>query len=116
MHKYMPQTLDGLKPSKWHSEVKHTRPCYCCLQGMESCHKVSNKVACPLKQVEPCALWSNASEREIKELKEGGDYVQSSKALVGHCSKLEAYIKSNTAFEIKKLNRDVPKTVMSGKT
>ena len=37
VHEYMPQTLDGLKHSQWHSEVKHMRPCNCCLLGMEFC-------------------------------------------------------------------------------
>ena len=36
VHKYMPQTLDGLQLSQWHWEVKHMRPCCCCLLGMVS--------------------------------------------------------------------------------
>ena len=31
VHKYMPQTLDGLGPSQWHQEVMHMRPHCCCL-------------------------------------------------------------------------------------
>ena len=30
VHKYMPQTLDGLELSQWHPEMKHMRPCHCC--------------------------------------------------------------------------------------
>ena len=37
VHKYMPQTLDGQELSQWHPEVKHMRPCSCCLLGMKSC-------------------------------------------------------------------------------
>ena len=36
VHKYMPQMLDGLELSQWHPEVKHMRPCHCCLWGMVS--------------------------------------------------------------------------------
>ena len=36
VHKFMPQTLDGLELSQWHPEVKHIRPWHCCLLGMES--------------------------------------------------------------------------------
>ena len=40
VHKYMPQILDGLELSQWHPEVRHIRPCDCCLLGMESCQLV----------------------------------------------------------------------------
>ena len=33
VHKDMPQTLDGLELFLWHLEVKHMRPCCCCLLG-----------------------------------------------------------------------------------
>ena len=33
VHKYMPQTLDGLELSQQHPEVRHVRPCYCCVHG-----------------------------------------------------------------------------------
>ena len=36
VHKYMPQALDGLKLFQWLLEVKHKRPCHCCLHGMVS--------------------------------------------------------------------------------
>ena len=34
VHKYMPQTLDLLELSQWHPEVKHMRPCHCCLHRL----------------------------------------------------------------------------------
>ena len=40
VHKYMSQTLNGLKLSQWHQEVKHIRPYNCCLLGMVSCQLV----------------------------------------------------------------------------
>ena len=73
-----------------------------------------------LNQLEPYTPWSNATEREIKELKRGaGHKLLSSRApkhLLDDYLKLEAYIRSNTAHEIYKLDREVPKIVMSGKT
>ena len=39
-HKYMSQTLDRLKLSRWHPDVNHTRPCHCCLWNMGSCQPV----------------------------------------------------------------------------
>ena len=76
--------------------------------------------ACHLKQLEPYTPWSNAAERKIKELKKGmGCKLLRSRApkcLWDECLELEAYIRSNTADEIYKLNREIPKTVMSGKT
>ena len=59
----------------------------------------------------------NAAEREIKELNRGaGQLLQSraTKHLWDDCLELEAYIRSNTAHDIPKLERALPKTVMSG--
>ena len=70
--------------------------------------------------MEPYAPWSNAAEREIKELKKGTSHKllwsRALKHLWEDFLELEAYIRSNTAHEIYKLDMEVPKTVMSGKT
>ena len=62
----------------------------------------------------------NAAEREMKELKKMAycKLLQSRapKCLWDNCIELEAYIRSNTSHEIFELDREVPKTVMSGKT
>ena len=59
------------------------------------------EAACHLKQLEPCIPWSNAAEREIKELKTGaGCKLLKSRALKwlwDDCLELEAYIRSNIA-------------------
>ena len=83
-------------------------------------HQKFNNAACHLKQLEPYTPRSDAAEREIKELeKEAGHNLLRSRApkhLWDDCLELEAYIRSNTAHEIYKLDREVPKTVMSGET
>ena len=70
--------------------------------------------------MEPYTPWSNAAEREKKELKKGvGRKLLRSRALKclwGNCLELKAYIRSNTDHEIYKLEREVPKTMMSGET
>ena len=33
VHKYIPQTFDGLELFQWHPEVKQMRPSHCCLHG-----------------------------------------------------------------------------------
>ena len=62
-----------------------------------------------MKQLEQYAPWSNAAEREIKELKKRMVHKllrsRAPKHLWDDCLELEA-----------KLDREVPKTVMSGKT
>ena len=74
--------------------------------------------ACHLKQLESYTPWSNAAEREIKELKKGAGHKlpwsRAPKCLWDDCLELEAYIRSNTAHEIYKLDGEVPKTVISG--
>ena len=83
------------------------------------CHKLKY-AACHLKQLELYIPWSNAAEREIKELKKGaGHELRQSRApkhLWDKCLELESYGRSNNAHEIYKLDREVPKTVVSGKT
>ena len=83
-------------------------------------HQKLKKALCHLKQLEPYTPWSNAAEREIKELKKGAGHKllwsRAPKHLWDDCLELEAYIWSNTAHETYKLNREVPKTVMSGET
>ena len=73
-----------------------------------------------MKHLEPCTPWSKATEREVKELKKGtSDKLLQSRApnhLWEDCLELEAFIRSNTAHEIYKIDREVPKAVMSGKT
>ena len=73
-----------------------------------------------MKQLEPYTPWSNAAERDITELKkEAGHKLLKSrvpKQLWDDCLELEAYIRSNTAQETYKLDREVPKTVVSGET
>ena len=82
-------------------------------------HQKLKEAACHLKQLEPYTPWSNAAEREIKQLKKGaGCKVLRSRApkhLWDNCFELEAYVWSNTAREIYKLHGEVPKTVMSHK-
>ena len=78
------------------------------------------EAACHLTQLELSTPWSNAAEREIKEPKKGaGHKLLKSRALRQSwydCLELEAYIRSNTAHKIYKLDEEVPKTVMSGET
>ena len=76
--------------------------------------------ACLLKQMEPYTPGSNAAERKIKELKKGGGHKllqsRAPKCLWDYCLELGVYIRSNTTHEIYKLDREAPKTVMSGDT
>ena len=71
-----------------------------------------------LRQTEPFIPWSNEAKREIKELKKGlgGKLIKSgtAKKLWVDCLELEAYIRSNTAASMYKLNGDVPKTIIPG--
>ena len=70
-----------------------------------------------MKQLEPYTPWSNASEREIKELKKGaGHKLLKSRALKwlwDNGLELVAYIRSNIVHKIYKLDREVPATVRS---
>ena len=81
-------------------------------------HQKLKEAACHLKQLEPYTPLSNAAVREIKELKKGAGckllQSRAPKHLWDDCLELEAYIRSNTAHDINKLDREVPKTVMSG--
>ena len=83
-------------------------------------HQKLKEAACHLKQLEPYTPWSNAAEREIKELKNGADHEllwsRAPKHLWDDYLELEDYIRSNTAHKIYKLDGEVPKTVMSGET
>ena len=73
-----------------------------------------------LKQLEPYTPWSNTAEREIKELKKGAGHKllqsRAQKCLWDSCLELEACIRTNTAHETYKLDREVSETMMSGKT
>ena len=77
------------------------------------------EASCHFKQTESFTPWSNAAEREIKELKKG-----SSRKLIKSCTprrlwddclELESYIRLNNAHGIYKLDGKVPETIMSGK-
>ena len=107
----MPHTLDRRELSQWHSEVKHVRLLFTG-DGVPP--------ACILKQLEPYTPWSHATERGIKELEKGaGQKLLQSRApkhLWDDCLKLQAYIMSNNANDIYKLDREVCKTTMSGNT
>ena len=73
-----------------------------------------------MKQLEPYTPWSHAAEREIKELKKGASckllLSRAPKCWWDDCFELEAYIRSNTAREICKLDGEVSEIVMSGET
>ena len=81
-------------------------------------HQKLKEAACHLKQLEPYTPRSNTAEREIKELKKGAHHKllqsRAPKHLWDDCLELDAYIRSNTAHEINKLDREVPETIMSG--
>ena len=82
------------------------------IQG-KFCQKLKD-AACHLNQLESYTPWSNAAEREIKKLKKEASCkllrCTAPKHLWDDCLELEAYIRSNTAHEISKLDREVPKT------
>ena len=62
--------------------------------------------------------WSNAAEKEIKELKRGTGHKLlwsgAPKCFWYNCLMFKAYIRSNIANEICKLDGEVPETVKSG--
>ena len=69
--------------------------------------------ACHLKPLEPYNLWSNAAEREIREVKKGDSHKllrsRAPNCLWDDCLELEAYIRSNTPHEIYKLDGEYSK-------
>ena len=77
-------------------------------------HQKLKDATCHLKKLDSYTPWSNAAEREIKELKKvvGHKMLRSRtpKHLWDNCLELEAYIRTNTAHEIYKLDGEVPKT------
>ena len=87
--------------------------------GQGKFHQKLKDAACHLKQLEPYTPWSNAAEKELKKLKKGAGHKllqsRAPKHLWDNYLEFEAYIRSNTACDIYKLDREVPKTVMSGK-
>ena len=69
--------------------------------------------------MKPYTPWSNSAKTEIKELKKGASHkLLWSKAqhLWDDYLELEAYIRSNTAYDVYKLDGEVPKMVMLGET
>ena len=73
-----------------------------------------------LKQTEQFTPWSNAAEREMKELKKGSGrkFIKSGtpKRQWDDCLELESCIRSNTPHGIYKLDGEVPETIVSSKT
>ena len=73
-----------------------------------------------IKQMEPYSPWQNAAEGAIRELKKATERkivrAGAPKPLWADCIKLEAYIQSNTAWDIYQLQGEMPQTVMSGET
>ena len=103
---------DGVLPACIHDNTKEM------LQ--DKFYQKLKDAACHLKKLEPYTPWSNAVEREIKELKKGAGHKllksRAPKPLWDDCLDLEAYVRSNTAHEIYKLDGEVSKTVMSDET
>ena len=83
-------------------------------------HQKLKDGVCQLKQLESYSPCSNAAEIELKVHKKGAGHKllwsRAPKHLRNDCLELEAYIRSNTAHEIYKLDEEVPETVMSGET
>ncbi len=73
-----------------------------------------------IKETEPYSPWQNLAESAIRELKKasGRKMVRAGapKPLWADCIEYEAYIQSNTAWDIYKLGGETPETVMSGET
>ena len=76
-------------------------------------------VLCHLKQLAPYVPWSNVAG-EITQLKKRASYKllwsRAPNCLWDDCLEQEAYIRSNTAHDINKLEEEVPKTVISEET
>ncbi len=70
--------------------------------------------------IEPSSPWQNAAECKIKELKKGAGrkllLTNMPWRLWDDCFKYKAYVRSHMAHDIFKLDREVPKTIMSGET
>ena len=96
---------DGVPPACIYNNTREM------IQG--KVHQKLKDAAFHLKQLKPYTIWSNAAEREIKELKKGGGHrllrFRAPKHLWDDCLEFEAYIRSNTAHEIYKLDGEVPK-------
>ena len=73
-----------------------------------------------IKQTEPYSPWQNLAEGAIRELKRasGRKMVRAGapKPFWADCIELEAYVQSNTAWDIYMLQGETPQTVMSGET
>ena len=82
--------------------------------------KTLSKANVHVKQIEPYSPWQNEAEGTIWELKRGSGrkMVQagSPKPSWADCIKFEAYVQSNTAWDIYKLRGETPQTIMSGET
>ena len=83
-------------------------------------HQKLKDAACQLKQLESYTSCWNATKRGMKEVqKEANCKLLTSRApkhLWDDCFEFYAYIRSNAAHDIYKLDREVPETVMSGET
>ena len=73
-----------------------------------------------IKQTKPHSPWQNAAEGGIRELKKasGRKMVRAGapKPFWADAIEWEAYIQSNTAWDIYQLQGETPETVLSGKT
>ena len=70
-------------------------------------HEKLKDAACQLKQLEPYNSLSNAAKREIKDLNKGAGHKlfqsRAMKQMQNNCLEFEACIRSNTAYDAKKL-------------
>ena len=82
--------------------------------------KTLSKANVHVKQIEPYSPWQNEAEGTIRELKRGSGRKMvragAPKPLWVDCIEFEAYVQSNTAWDIYKLQGETPQTIMSGKT
>lgn len=89
-------------------------------QTLGKFRKKCQEASVHIKQTEPYSPWQNAAEGAIRELKKaaGRKMVRAGapKPLWADCIELEAYIQSNTAWDIYMLLGETPETVMSGET
>ncbi len=77
---------------------------------------------CEMENTEPYSPYSlqNAAKREIKELEKGAGkrrkllLTNTPQQLWGKYLEYEAYVRSHVACDIFKLDREIPKTIMSG--
>ncbi len=83
------------------------------------CQKLQD-ACCEKKTREPYSPWKNAAKRKIKDLMKGAGrkllLTNTPPRLWDNCLVYEAYVRSHTTHDIFKLDGEVPKTIISGKT